>query len=57
MAPLPVSAGTLEDDLIEATKTGDTKRVEKLLSKGASINALDQEYGATPLLWAIQKGN
>lgn len=41
-------AGKLEDQLFEAVKDGDAKKVHELIKRGADINAKDN-YGMTPL--------
>jgi CHAT domain-containing protein/ankyrin repeat protein len=42
--------------LINAVKHNNTAAVEKLISQGASINAVDSNL-ATPLMWAAYTGN
>ncbi len=43
-------------ELIRAAKSGDTHKVQKLLQKGANINAVDEE-GWTPYLAASTNGH
>jgi hypothetical protein len=45
-----------QTDVIEAVKTGDLQTIERLISRGASVNEQD-EHGWTPLNWAAGKGD
>lgn len=42
--------------MIAAARSGDTERIEQLLSKGADINALEPESGDIAVLAGIDKG-
>lgn len=42
-------------EMIAAARSGDTEKIEQLLSKGADINAAEPESGDTPLLAAVDK--
>lgn len=55
IAVFSVSAGELEDQLFAVSKSGDTKQIKALLSKGADIN-LPDENGLTPLIVAASEG-
>ncbi len=46
---------TAYEDLIEAVKEGDTKKVKDFLEKGADVNAKDN-YGSTLLMIACREG-
>jgi ankyrin repeat protein len=48
--------GHLDQDLLNASRTGDLSRVETLIRKGADLNAVDRE-GWTPYLAASAEGN
>jgi ankyrin repeat protein len=48
-----VSAGELEDALINSARLGRVDEVKTLLDKGANINARDSK-GQTALIWGIQ---
>jgi ankyrin repeat protein len=48
-----VSAGELEDQLINSARSGRVDEVKSLLDKGANINARDAK-GQTALIWGIQ---
>ena len=48
--------GRIDQELIQASRTGDEARVSTLISKGADINAVDAE-GWTPYLAASAEGN
>ena len=48
--------GRIDQELIQASRTGDEARVSTLISKGADINAVDAE-GWTPYLAASVEGN
>jgi ankyrin repeat protein len=48
--------GRLSQDLIQASRRGDVKRVGRLIRAGADINAVDLE-GWTPYLAASVEGN
>jgi ankyrin repeat protein len=39
--------------LHKAAKKGDTKKIDRLLSQGAEINALDDNYKWSPLMFAV----
>ncbi|PTB81388.1 ankyrin, partial [Trichoderma longibrachiatum ATCC 18648] len=44
--------------LSRAAERGDEQVVEMLIKSGkADINARDQQYGETPLIWAARKGH
>jgi len=45
------AAGSLNDQLIQAAKSGDKAVVQQLLAKGANIEAKDKD-GFTALIWA-----
>ena len=42
-------------ELIAAARSGDTVKIEQLLSKGADVNAAEPESGDTPILAAVDK--
>lgn len=46
----------IDQDLIQASRTGDLRRVKVLIRQGADLNAVDQE-GWTPYLAASAEGN
>lgn len=46
----------IDQDLIQASRTGDLGRVKVLIRQGADLNAVDQE-GWTPYLAASAEGN
>ena len=48
--------GRIDQDLIQASRTGDIGRVKVLIRQGADLNAVDQE-GWTPYLAASAEGN
>lgn len=48
--------GKINLALIEASRLGDASQVDRLLGKGADINAVDAE-GWTPYLAASAEGN
>lgn len=48
--------GHIDQDLIQASRTGDLGRVKVLIRQGADLNAVDQE-GWTPYLAASAEGN
>jgi len=48
--------GSLDDQLIQAAKNGDTAAVQQLLNKGANIEATNQ-YSETPLHLAVEHGH
>jgi len=43
-------------DLIQALKSKNEEAALILIGKGSDVNAMDEEYGATPLHWAILNG-
>jgi len=43
-------------ELISATKKGDIAQVRKLLREGADVNAKDEKYGRSALMWAVMSG-
>jgi hypothetical protein len=47
---------SLDEELLEAARVGDTARVKELLRKGANVNART-ENGITPLHWAAFWGH
>jgi ankyrin repeat protein len=55
--PTAVYAGKLEDSLIAAAKRGKVKQVRAALSKGVDIEAKDDEFGSTSLIWATYYGH
>ena len=42
--------------LHEAAKTGDIKKVRKLIGEGHSVHAVDTRFGLTPLHYAVRNG-
>ncbi len=46
----------VDQDLIQASRSGDLPRVKTLIRQGADLNAVDQE-GWTPYLAASAEGN
>jgi ankyrin repeat protein len=48
---------SLSEDLVNAAKKGDAKTIERLLEKGADVNAEDSKYDATALMWAAHNGH
>lgn len=56
LAGCAANRGGLDQDLIQASRSGDIDRVKALLSRGADLNAVDQE-GWTPYLAASAEGN
>jgi len=48
--------GDINSDLLEAAKAGSTAKVEQLLSKGANVNAKDED-GSTALIAAAREGH
>lgn len=57
LAPLLATAGDINQDLIEAARTGDAAAVEALLAKGADVNAKDDRTGGTALMFAALEGH
>jgi len=47
---------SMASSLFEAAYAGKTDEVEKLLKRGANIEAQDPVYKATPLIYAAQQG-
>lgn len=45
------------EDLISATRKGDISTVKELLAKGADVNAKDNMFGRTALMWASENGH
>jgi ankyrin repeat protein len=56
MIPLKVCGAPQDDALLDAVRSGDAKKVEELLSKGANVNAKDVD-GFTPLMEASVEGS
>jgi hypothetical protein len=54
--PSVVSAQSLNEDLLAATRKSDAAKVKALLDQGADVNA-KSPYGATPLFFACDRGN
>ena len=52
-----VNADDSSDKLIDASRSGDLKSVERLLKKGVDIEARDGEYQSSPLIWASYGGH
>jgi ankyrin repeat protein len=53
-----VACGTSKDqELVQAAKQGNTTVIEKLLRDGADVNAKDEEYQSTALMWAAHNGH
>jgi ankyrin repeat protein len=48
-------SGSINADLLESAKLGQPAQVKELLSRGASVNAVDRR-GFTPLMWACAMG-
>lgn len=48
--------GRMDQDLIQASRTGDMNLVVNLIQQGADLNAMDRE-GWTPYLAASAEGN
>jgi ankyrin repeat protein len=48
--------GDINAKLLEAAKAGDTAKVEKLLGKGADVNAKAKD-GKTALMFAAKEGH
>jgi ankyrin repeat protein len=51
------SQDELNEDFVQAVIKGDIQQFNAFLSKGAEIEATDQKYGATPLMWAAHEGH
>lgn len=47
----------LNENFVQAAKNGDIQQFNSLLKKGANIEATDQKYGATSLMWAAHEGH
>lgn len=47
----------LNDELVQAAMQGKTEMLKTLLSKGADVNAKDQKYQSTALMWAAHNGH
>jgi ankyrin repeat protein len=43
--------------LVDASTVGDTKGVARLLAQQISVNARDERFGRTALMWAAQNGH
>ena len=43
--------------LHEAAQSGNAAKCEQLIKAGADVNAMDPDYGLTPLHWASQSAN
>ena len=49
--------GDIDEELAMVAKHGDTEKVRVLLRQGASVNAVDRQFGATALMWAAHEGH
>jgi len=56
MTELGISV-TLEEKLLDASKSGNLEKVRDLLNKGANVNAKHADNGMTPLMNACKKGH
>lgn len=50
-------SSNVNEDLVQAAMTGDAKTIERLLGKGADVNAKDSKYHATALMWTAHNGH
>src|SRR5262245_48464482 len=55
-AALAHTEENLNEQLLEAARTGNLQRVQELLNKGADIQTKNK-YGTTPLFFAAAKGH
>ncbi|MEO1083323.1 MAG: PQQ-binding-like beta-propeller repeat protein [Acidobacteriota bacterium] len=53
---MPLAAGELDEQLIEAAQQERLDDARQLLEKGAAVDAANR-YGATPLFFAVDKGH
>jgi ankyrin repeat protein len=54
---LPVWAGGINADLINAARQGNTAHVQALIASGADVNATDGIAGGTALMYAATNGH
>ncbi len=54
---LLVASPALAGKLHKAADKGNLAKVERLIAKGANVNAKDTKLGATPLHYAAKKGH
>jgi ankyrin repeat protein len=47
----------INEELLNACKDGNLKKVKQLLEKGADVNAREYEYGWTALMLAALNGH
>jgi len=54
--PILVDTSKMSDDLLRASREGNTAEVRSLLDAGAEVNATDDD-GFTALIWALTAGS
>jgi len=47
----------IDKELLKAAKFGDKDKIKELLEKGADVNARDNEYGYTGLIYTAKRGD
>ncbi len=47
----------LNEELLNASKNGDIKKIQSLIKDGANVNMQDDKYVLTVLIYASQSGN
>ena len=57
LGSLVVASPALAGKLHKAAEKGNLAKVERLIAKGADVNAKDTKFGATPLHWVAKKGH
>ncbi len=57
LVSLLVASPVLAGKLHKAAEKGNLAKVERLIAKGADVNAKDTKFGATPLLYAAENGH